>query len=78
MLDPPTWIMSWPSLAAARRFLDQMSADDCAQIERVVLEVVDQTGQLIATDCGESNTVAGFLRDLDMIAADVLNRGRLQ
>lgn len=78
MVDPPTWIMSWPSLEAARRFLDSMSAEDCEQIEGVVLDVVDQTGQLIAADCGESNTVAGFLRDLAMIAADVLNRGRLQ
>jgi hypothetical protein len=78
MLDPPTWIMSWPSLEAARRFLDQMSAEDCERMERVVLEVVDKTGQLIATDCGEFNTVAGFLGDLDAVAARSLNRGRLQ
>ncbi len=78
MVDPATWIMSWPSLEAARRFLDSMSAADCEQIERVVLDVVDITGQLIATDCGESNTVAGFLADLNTVAARVLNRGRLQ
>jgi hypothetical protein len=52
-----------------------MSAKDCKRMERVVLEVVDKTGQLIATDCGEFNTVAGFL---DAIAARALNRGRLQ
>jgi hypothetical protein len=28
-LDPPTWSVSWPSLEAARRFLDQMSVEDC-------------------------------------------------
>jgi hypothetical protein len=78
MIDPPTWIMSWPSLEAARGFLDRMSAEDCKQIERVILEVVEKTGQLIATDCGESNTVAGFLLDLDAVAARALARGRLQ
>jgi hypothetical protein len=78
MIDPPTWILSWPSLEAARGFLDRMSAEDCKQMERVILEVVEKTGQLIATDCGESNTVAGFLRDLDAVAARTLARGGLQ
>jgi hypothetical protein len=78
MIDPPTWIMSWPSLETARGFLDRMSAEDCRQMERVILEVVEKTGQLIASDLGESNTVAGFLRDLDAVAARTLARGRLQ
>jgi hypothetical protein len=56
MVEPPTWIMSWPSLEAARRFWDSMSAADCAHIERVVLDVIDQTGQLIATDCTDKVT----------------------
>jgi hypothetical protein len=76
--DPPTWSMSWPSLEAARRFLDQMSTEECNRLERVILEVAEKTGEVIACDLGESNTVAGFLRRLDMVAAEVLNRGRLQ
>ena len=59
-LDPPTWTMSWPSLEAARRFLDSMSAEDCNRMERVVLEVIEKTGEPIATDFGEFNTVPGF------------------
>jgi hypothetical protein len=78
MIDPPTWSMSWPSLEAARQFLDQMSLEDCNRMERVILEVAEKTGELIACDLGETNTVAGFLRRLDLIAAEVLNRGRLQ
>ena len=41
------------------------------------LLIIDHPRQLIATDCGEANTVAGFLRDLDAVAARALNRGRL-
>jgi hypothetical protein len=78
MLDPPTWSMSWPSLESARRFLDQMSVEDSKRMERVILEVAEKTGELIACDLGETNTVPGFLQRLDMIAAEVLNRGRLQ
>jgi hypothetical protein len=78
MVDPPTWSMSWPSLEAARRFLDQMSVEDSKRMERMILEVAEKTGELIACDLGETNTVPGFLRRLDMIAAEVLNRGRLQ
>ena len=78
MLDPPTWIMSWPSLETARQFLDQMSVEDCNQMERLILEVAEKTGEVIACDLGEVNTVPGFLQRLDMIAADVRNRGRLQ
>ena len=78
MIDPPTWIMSWPSLEAARRFLDSMSAEDCERMERMILDVVEKTGQLIATDCGESNTVTGFLGDLAAVADRALARGRLQ
>ena len=77
-LDPPTWTMSWPSLEAARRFLDSMTAEDCNRMERAVLEVIEKTGELIATDFGEFNTVAGFLLDLDAVAARALARGRLQ
>jgi hypothetical protein len=78
MLDPPTWIMSWPSLETARRFLDQMSVEDCNRMERLVLDVAEKAGEVIACDLGESNTVPGFLQRLDMIATEVLNRGRLQ
>jgi hypothetical protein len=60
MVAPPTWIMSWPSPESARRFLDQMSAEDREQIERVVLEVVEKTGRLIATDCGDPTHWRGF------------------
>jgi hypothetical protein len=60
MIDPPMWIMSWPSLETARRFLDQMSAEDCEQMQGVILEVIEKTGELIATDFGEFNTVGGF------------------
>jgi hypothetical protein len=77
-LNPPTWSMSWPSLEAARRFLDQMSVEDCNRMEHIILEVAEKAGEVIACDLGESNTVAGFLRRLDLIAAEVLNRGRLQ
>jgi hypothetical protein len=42
------------------------------------LEVAEKAGEVIACDLGESNTVSGFLRRLDMIAAEVLSRGRLQ
>jgi hypothetical protein len=78
MVDPPTWSMSWPSLQAARRFLDQVSIEDCNRMERVILEVAEKTGEVIACDLGETNMVAGFLRRLDLIAAEVLSRGRLQ
>ena len=53
----PTWIMSWPSLETARRFLDQMSVEDCNQMERLILEVAEKTGEVIACDLGEVNTV---------------------
>jgi hypothetical protein len=78
MLDPPMWIMSWPSLETARRFLDQMSVEDCNRMERLILEVAEKAGEVIACDLGEVNTVPGFLQRLNMIAAEVLNRGRLQ
>jgi hypothetical protein len=78
MLDPPTWIMSRPSLETARRFLDQMSVEDCELMERLIVEVAEKTGEVIACDLGEVNTVPGFLQRLDMIAAEVLTRGRLQ
>lgn len=78
MLDPPTWIMSWPSLETARRFLDQMSVEDCNRMEHLVLEVAEKTGEVIACDLGEVNTVPGFLQRLDTIAAEVLSRGHLQ
>ena len=77
MLDPPTWIMSWPSLETARRFLDQMSVEDCNRMEHLVLEVAEKTGEVIACDLGEVNTVPGFLQRLDTIAAEVLSRGHL-
>ena len=47
-------------------------------MERVVLEVIEKTGEPFATDFGEFNTVAGFLLDLDAVAARALARGRLQ
>jgi hypothetical protein len=78
MLDPPTWVMSWPTLEAARNFLDQMRVEDCNRLERLIMEVAEKTGEVIACDLGTTNTVPGFLRDLDMIAAEVLARGRLQ
>jgi hypothetical protein len=36
------------------------TAEDCEQIERVVLEVVEKTGRLIATDCGDPTHWRGF------------------
>ena len=47
-------------------------------MERVVLEVIEKTGELFATDFGEFNAAAGFLLDLDAVAARALARGRLQ
>jgi hypothetical protein len=47
-------------------------------MERLVLDVAEKAGEVIACDLGESNTVPGFLQRLDMIATEVLNRGRLQ
>jgi hypothetical protein len=78
MIEPPTWTMSWPSLEAARRFLDRMSAEDSERMERVLLEVAEKAAEIIACDLGEDNTVEGFLQNLDAIAAQALARGRLQ
>ena len=44
-------------------------------MEHLVLEVAEKTGEVIACDLGEVNTVPGFLQRLDTIAAEVLNRG---
>jgi hypothetical protein len=77
MIDPPTWAMSWPSLEAARRFLDPMSVEQVEQIEHVILLVVEKTGQVIVSDLGEANSVQGFLQDLDKVAAEAIARGRL-
>jgi hypothetical protein len=77
MIDPPTWAMSWPSLEAARRFLDPMSVEEAEQIEHVILLVVEKTGQVIVSDLGEANSVQGFLQDLDKVAAEAIARGRL-
>jgi hypothetical protein len=69
--------MSWPSLEAARRFLDPMSVEEAEQIEHVILLVVEKTGQVIVSDLGEANSVQGFLQDLDKVAAEAIARGRL-
>ena len=55
-----------------------MSVEDCNRMERLILEVAEKAGEVIACDLGEVNTVPGFLQRLNMIAAEVLNRGRLQ
>jgi hypothetical protein len=76
MVDPPTWIMSWPSLPVARRFMDQMSGEDAQRMKHLIVDVVEKTGEIIACDLGEANTMPGFIRDLNRVAAEALARGR--
>ena len=58
--------------------MDQMWCEDAQRMEHLIVDVAEKTGEVIACDLGETNTVPGFLRRLDLIAAEVLNRGRLQ